>query len=134
MIVRDNQISSGENFYYGGGIYLEFSKAKITDCTFINNVNSSQLKIIDAGGGIYFTKSNPEISNSIIGYNVAVKGAGIYGETDHYSSDTFIRPNFIMKRTKVTGNRGDTTKSYLNSEAIFIETSQAKFENCLMKA
>ena len=132
LIVRDNQISGGENFYYGGGIYLEFSKAKITDCTFINNVNSSQLKIIDAGGGIYFTKSNPEISNSIIGYNVAAKGAGIYGETDHYSSDTFIRPNFIMKRTKVIGNTGDTTKSYLNGEAIFIETSQAKFENCLI--
>jgi len=132
LIIRDNQIGGGDNFYYGGGIYLEFSKAIITGCTIINNTNSNQAKIIDAGGGIYFIKSNPKISNSTIGYNVAATGAGIYGETDHYSTDNYLRPRFTIKSTKAIGNTGDTTQSSINSQALFIESSQSILENCLV--
>ena len=132
LIIRDNQIGGSDNFYYGGGIYLEFSKAIITGCTIINNTNSNQAKIIDAGGGIYLIKSNPKISNSTIGYNVAATGAGIYGETDHYSTDNYLRPRFTIKSTKVIGNTGDTTQSSINSQALFIESSQSILENCLV--
>jgi hypothetical protein len=132
LIIRDNQIGGGDNFYYGGGIYLEFSKAIITGCTIINNTNSNQAKIIDAGGGIYFIKSNPKISNSTIGYNVAATGAGIYGKTDHYSTDNYLRPRFTIKSTKAIGNTGDTTQSSINSQALFIESSQSILENCLV--
>ncbi len=132
LIIRENQIGGGDNFYYGGGIYLEFSKAIITSCTIINNTNTSQAKMIDAGGGIYFTKSNPKISNSTVGYNVAAKGAGIYGETDHYSADNYLRPRFTIKSTKAVGNTGDTTQSSVNSQALFIESSQSILENCLV--
>jgi len=101
--------ASGFNGGRGGGIYNESSSLIISDCTINNNVASGCNTMNYGGGGIYNAGGSSIIKNSVISNNLisssscAIKGGGIYNDSDMLIENSTIIGNLMSSPANTYG-------------------------------
>ncbi len=74
-IISGNVIYSNSASYYGGGVYLSWSSARLVNNTIQNNVAST---VLGSGGGLYLDGGSPALESNVIESNEALSGGGVH--------------------------------------------------------
>lgn len=129
-MINGNPQGSGQEGWYGGGIYIGRDSSPIIENCRIMNCLSSGMSASGSGGGIFCAKdSSPTITNCLITGNVAMQnGGGITCEED--SSVTIL--NCIISNNEAMGMswRGEASSGY--GGGICCNYASARIKNCLI--
>lgn len=132
--IRNCEISGNEVLSavgnLGGGIYLNVSSGKITNCSIRENIsgNNSENYVVYGGGICFNAEKNAEISNCLVSENL-IKGYESFGGGIYLKATSGKVSNCI-----ITKNRGgdEISRLYPDGGGIYLYADEAEVSNSII--